>query len=54
VTVHEKLLELNKVLDELQGEYSITTDLMVANRLEDMLFELTEDQIIDVKGIFIF
>lgn len=50
VTVHEKLLELNKVLDELQGEYAITTDLMVANRLEDMLFELTEDQIIDVIG----
>ena len=50
MTVHEKLLELNKVLDELQGEYAITTDLMVANRLEDMLFELTEDQIIDVIG----
>lgn len=50
VTVHEKLLELNKVIKELQGEYSITTDLMVANRLEDMLFELNEDQIIDVIG----
>ncbi len=52
VSVHEKLLELKNVLDELNKECSIETNLMVANRLEDMLFELTDDQIIDVIGGF--
>jgi len=50
VTVHEKLMELSKVLNELMDEKNITVNLMVAKDLENMMFELKEDEIIDVIG----
>lgn len=51
VTVHKKLIELNNVLKDLGKEKNVTTSLVVAKDLENILFELDEDDIISVVGL---
>lgn len=51
VTVHKKLIELDNVLKDLAKEKKITTNLVAAKDLENMLFELNDDDIISVVGL---
>lgn len=50
VKVHEKLFKLKSVLEDLEKEKGIIINLMVAKNLEDLMFELEEDEIIDIIG----
>ena len=51
VTVHKKLLELDRILDKIATDNKIKTGLIVAKDLENLLFELDEDSIIAIVGL---
>ena len=51
VTVHKKLLELDRILNKIAADNKIKTGLIVAKDLENLLFELDEDSIIAIVGL---
>lgn len=50
VKVHEKLMKLRTELQDLQSDNQVIVSLMVAKSLENIMFELEEDAIIDIIG----
>ena len=51
VSVHQKLLKLDTILQKIANNNNIRTGLIVAKDLENMLFELDEDSIIAIVGL---
>lgn len=51
VTVHQKLLKLDNILEKIATDNQIKTGLIVAKDLENILFELNEDSIIAIVGL---
>lgn len=51
VSVHQKLLKLDTILQKIANNNNIGTGLIVAKDLENMLFELDEDSIIAIVGL---
>ena len=51
VTVHQKLLKLDSILEKIATDNKINTGLIVAKDLENILFELDEDSIISIIGL---
>ncbi|MGL5245553.1 MAG: hypothetical protein ACRC7R_10305, partial [Sarcina sp.] len=51
VTVHKKLVELRNTIKTLEKDYLLNTGLLVAKDLENILFELQDDDIIAVIGL---
>lgn len=50
VKVHEKILLLKNELKRLEKEKNILVNLMTAKDLENLFFEIEEDEIIDILG----
>ncbi|ADU32524.1 ABC-three component system protein [Evansella cellulosilytica] len=51
VEVHKKIMKLQDIIDSLGESRKIKTGLIVARNLENLLFELNEDDIIAVVGL---
>ncbi|MGL5245721.1 MAG: ABC-three component system protein, partial [Sarcina sp.] len=51
VTVHKKLVELRNTIKTLEKDYLLNIGLLVAKDLENILFELQDDDIIAVIGL---
>lgn len=51
VTLHKKLVEIVNLIKELGKENTVKTGLIVAKDLENILFELDEDNIIAIIGL---
>ncbi|MCC3359370.1 ABC-three component system protein [Bacillus sp. REN16] len=51
VEVHKKILKLQDIIDTLGESRKIKTGLIVARNLENILFELNEDDIIAIVGL---
>lgn len=51
VSVHQKLLKLDTILQKIANNNNIRTGLIVAKDLENILFELDEDSIIAIVGL---
>lgn len=51
VEVHKKILKLQDIIDSIGNSKKIKTGLIVARNLENILFELNEDDIVAIVGL---